>query len=155
MDMSRVGIFGHSWGGYHAFMGLALRPDVYKAAVSSGPGYIEQVSAMDEAYLGDPVKDPERFARIVPFQYADRIKPDTLLLMSGTVDQIIWPLTLRMSDQLLKRGIRHQVVPLPDQGHGFSPAGYEFATRRIADFFVDRLLGAPAISWPLPPAPAR
>jgi dipeptidyl aminopeptidase/acylaminoacyl peptidase len=77
------------------------------------------------------------------------------MLMSGTVDQFIWPMTLRMSDQLLKRGIRHQVVPLPDQGHGFSPAGYEYATRRIADFFVDRLLGAPAISWQLPPAPAR
>jgi dipeptidyl aminopeptidase/acylaminoacyl peptidase len=155
MDLSRVGVFGHSWGGYHAFMGLALRPDVYKAAVSSGPGYIDAVSAMDEAYLGDPAKDPQRFARFVPFQFADRIRPDTLMLMSGTVDQMIWPLTMRMSDQLLKRGIRHQVVPLPDQGHGFSPVGYEFATRRIADFFVDRLLGAPAISWPLPPAPAR
>lgn len=155
MDMSRVGIFGHSWGGYHAFMALALRPDMYRAAVSSGPGYIDAVSAMDEAYLGDPAKAPERFAAYVPFQHADRIQPDTLMLMSGTVDQVIWPLTLRMSDLLLKRGIRHQVVPLPDQGHGFSPAGYEFASRRIADFFVDRLLGAPAISWPLPPAPAR
>jgi dipeptidyl aminopeptidase/acylaminoacyl peptidase len=155
MDMARVGVFGHSWGGYHAFMGLALRPDVYKAAVSSGPGFIDAVSAMDEAYLGDPAANAERFARIVPFQYADRIRPDTLMLMSGTVDQFIWPMTLRMSDQLLKRGIRHQVVPLPDQGHGFSPAGYEYATRRIADFFVDRLLGAPAISWQLPPAPAR
>lgn len=155
MDLSRTGTFGHSWGGYYAFMSLALRPDVYKAAVSSGPGFVDAVSAMDEAYLGDPSANAERFARIVPFQYADQIQPDTLMLMSGTVDQFIWPMTLRMSDQLLKRGIRHQVVPLPDQGHGFSPAGYEYATRRIADFFVDRLLGAPAISWQLPSAPAH
>jgi dipeptidyl-peptidase 4 len=156
MDTGRVGIFGHSWGGYHSFMALALAGDLYKAAVSSGPAYgTDFPSIMDEAYLGDPTAHPERYAAFLPFQYADRIRPDTLLLVSGTADVTIYPSMLRMSDELLKRGIRHEVLPLPDQGHGFSPAGYDYAGRRIADFFVNRLLGQSPIDWQISkPAPS-
>jgi len=151
MDLGRVGIFGHSWGGYHSFMALALAGDLYKAAVSSGPGFgTDFPSIMDEAYLGDPSVHADRYATYLPFQFANRIRPDTLLLVSGTADVTIYPSMLRMSDELLKRGIRHEVLPLPDQGHGFSMVGYDYAGRRIADFFVNRLQDQPPINWPLP-----
>jgi dipeptidyl-peptidase-4 len=39
LDGDRVGVYGHSWGGYYAFRCLVDRPDVYKAAASSAPGF--------------------------------------------------------------------------------------------------------------------
>ncbi|MGH2397404.1 MAG: DPP IV N-terminal domain-containing protein, partial [bacterium] len=37
MDLSRVGIFGHSWGGYFAIRAMLLAPDVYHVGIARAP----------------------------------------------------------------------------------------------------------------------
>ncbi len=39
MDLARVGIYGHSWGGYYATRALLLAPELYKVGVAMAPAH--------------------------------------------------------------------------------------------------------------------
>jgi len=57
MDPHRVGVTGHSWGGYFSTCALIEAPDTYHAAVSYAPGYDPWDANIYEPYLGLPDKN--------------------------------------------------------------------------------------------------
>ncbi len=65
VDMNRVAIFGWSYGGYMALMGLAQRPDVFKVAVSGAPVTSWELydTAYTERYMGLPQVNAEGYGR--------------------------------------------------------------------------------------------
>lgn len=64
IDMKRVALFGWSYGGYMALMGLAQRPDVYKVVVSGAPVTTWNLydTAYTERYMGLPDVNSEAYA---------------------------------------------------------------------------------------------
>ncbi len=62
--MNRVAIFGWSYGGYMALLGLAQRPDVFKVAVSGAPVTSWELydTAYTERYMGLPQVNVEGYA---------------------------------------------------------------------------------------------
>ncbi len=120
VDSSRVGIFGHSWGGYYALMALALEGDTYDAAISTAPGVYSDSSRGDafmEAHLGSPNDNPEAWDRANFFRYADAIE-NPLLLGVGNRDYGLYAAVIRITDALIKRGFQHEVMIAPTMGHG-------------------------------------
>ena len=64
IDMKRVALFGWSYGGYMALMGLAQRPDVYRVAISGAPVTTWNLydTAYTERYMGLPSVNVEAYA---------------------------------------------------------------------------------------------
>src|SRR5262249_27202335 len=60
LDMSRVGVFGWSFGGYFAALAVMLRPDVFHAAVAGAP--VTDWKLYDTAYTERYMRLPEHNA---------------------------------------------------------------------------------------------
>lgn len=143
MDMSRVGITGHSWGGYYALRSMLLAPDIYSAAVISAPA----VDLIDfriavEPYMGClPVNCPDAYAQGSNTALISRLR-GRLMILHGTMDDDV-PLaeTMKLVDALNRAGKRYELVLLPGRDH--LPQVDPAWARRARQFLVEHL-GKPA-----------
>jgi len=75
-----------------------------------------------------------------------------LLLVMGEMDKNVDPATtLQVADRLIKADKDFDLLLVPGGGHG---AGGRYGERKLMDFFVRNLLGAPTPDWNRQPAPA-
>ncbi|MBA3357604.1 MAG: DPP IV N-terminal domain-containing protein [Pyrinomonadaceae bacterium] len=133
MDMNRVGIFGHSWGATSAFRALTDAPDLYKAAVASSPGLDAYGGLLYEAYLGLPAQNKSAYDAAMAYPLASKVK-GRLLLVCGTGESIIMSETLRLVHQFMELGIKHELIVLPGQFHGYSDKGMDYYMNATRDF---------------------
>lgn len=140
IDGDRVGVNGHSWGGYSAFRLLADRPDVYKAAVSSAPGFDPYSSVLYECYLGLPQHNRDAYEAANPLLLADQVE-GAFMIACGTSDHATWSDAMKLSEALIRAGKDHDFVPLPEQYHGYDTAHDTFYWRKAAKFFAAHLGG--------------
>src|ERR1700674_3370819 len=87
-DVSRVGIYGWSYGGYMTVMALATASDVFKAGVAGAPvtvwgGYD---TAYTEKYMGTPQENAEWYRLGSPLTQIDRMQ-GKLLVIHGMIDE--------------------------------------------------------------------
>ncbi|TME44106.1 MAG: hypothetical protein E6I56_13065 [Chloroflexi bacterium] len=76
-DISRVGIYGWSYGGYMTLLALLKAPEVFKAGVAGAPVtfYEGYDTAYTEKYLRTPQQNPEGYRRGSPLTHAERRIP--------------------------------------------------------------------------------
>ncbi|WP_205571240.1 alpha/beta fold hydrolase [Streptomyces sp. YIM 130001] len=141
VDGERVGVTGHSWGGYAAFRLLADRPDVYRAAVSSAPGFDPFSSVLYECYLGLPQDHPEAYAAADTLPLAANLD-GAFMLVCGTCDHATWTDAVKLSEALIRADKDHEFVVLPEQGHGYASSHDSYFWRKVAGFF-EAQLGTP------------
>jgi dipeptidyl-peptidase-4 len=124
MDLSRVGVYGWSFGGYFAAMAVLTRPDVYKAGVAGAPpaDWRDYDTAYTERYLGLPDQDAEAYDAASLLPYAKRpasaapLRP--LLVVHGTADDNVWFLnSLKLADALERGGRPFSFLPLAGTTH--------------------------------------
>jgi dipeptidyl aminopeptidase/acylaminoacyl peptidase len=135
---ARVGVIGHSWGGYSAFRLSAERPDVYTAAVSSAPGYDPFSSVLYECYLGFPQTDRAAYEKANCFPLAARMEA-AFMLACGTSDHVTWTDSIKMSDALIRAGKHHEFVVLPEQYHGYASGHDSYYWQKVQRFFAQHL----------------
>jgi len=119
LDLSRVGIFGWSFGGYVSAMAVMRRPDVFHVAVAGAPvaDWRDYDTHYTERYIGLPEDNPDGYRDSSVLTHApDLARP--LLVIHGTADDNVY-LThgLKMSDALLRAGRPHVFLPLAGQTH--------------------------------------
>ena len=137
MDARRVGITGHSWGGYYATLALIQAPEVYSAAVASSPGaYDLWLYALHEPYLGDPKNDRRPYDRGSLIHQAADIKGH-LLIVGATSDQIVSP--IRMTHALIEAGIEHEFVLLPGAKHAYVNREMDYFLKKMVGWFDDHV----------------
>lgn len=148
IDRNRVGIYGHSGGGFMSTAALLNYPDVFDVAVSSSGNHDNQIYNRwwSETHHGvDEVVDS---AGEVSFEYeidnnielAPFLK-GKLLLTTGDVDNNVHPAnTIRMAEALIEANKRFDYFIFPGQRHGYGSMGdYWFWLR--AEYFARHLLG--------------
>jgi len=139
LDLTRVGIYGHSAGGYNAARALIAHPDFYKVAVSSAGNHDHRTDKTwwNELWMGYPVGDHYREQSNVVNAHKLQGK---LLLMHGELDRNVnaYASTMQFVDALIKANKDFDLLLLPGQGHGFTGT---YAKRRRWDYFVRHLLG--------------
>ena len=138
-DTSRVGIFGHSGGGFASTRAILMYPDVYKVAASSAGNHDQRgyLAIWGETYQGMP-RGNNYLAQSNP-GLAANLK-GKLLLMTGDLDDNVHPmLTMRMADALIKANKDFDLMIVPNTNHG--SAGSLYFQRRRWDYFVKHLLG--------------
>ena len=136
----KVGVMGHSWGGYSAFRLSAERPDIYGAAVCSAPGFDPYSSVLYEAYLGLPQEDPAVYDAASCVKIAAQ-QTSELMLVCGTTDFSTWTDTIKVSEQLIRAGKQHEFVVMPGQPHGYGSTHDHYFGRKFAAFFAQHLKG--------------
>lgn len=138
IDGDWVGVAGHSWGGYSAFRLLADRPDVYRAAMSSAPGFDPYSSVLYECYLGLPQHNRQAYDAANTLSLAGKVD-GAFLLACGTTDHATWTDAIKMSEALIRAGKDHEFVVMPEQPHGFDSAHDSYLWRKATGFFAANL----------------
>jgi len=147
IDLSRVGITGHSGGGFMSTAAMLVYPNFFKAAVSKAGnhdnsiynrwwsekhhGVKEIISKGDTTFKYNIDKNPE---------LAKNLKGH-LMIMTGDIDNNVHPAnTVRLANALMKAGKRFEFVILPGQRHHFGELT-EYAFWKLADHFNKYLIG--------------
>ncbi|MFG2584808.1 S9 family peptidase [Streptomyces malaysiensis] len=140
MDLDRVGIYGHSAGGYASTRAMLQEPDFYKVAVSSGGNHDNRINHAwwGEKYFG--LKGDFDFDRQTNVALAGNLK-GKLLLVHGEMDDNAVPHgTMRLVDALIKANKDFDLLILPNACHHMVP-GSAYWNRRRWDYFVRHLMG--------------
>ena len=154
LDLDRVGIYGHSGGGYASARALMKFPDFYKVAVSSAGNHDQRgyLAAWGERYIGLP--DGNNYQDQVNAHLARQLRGKLLLVYAGLDDNVPPALTMQLIDALMQANKDFDLLVLPHCDHAFidfreGREVYEarlrvnpYFIRRRWDFFVQHLLGA-------------
>ncbi len=160
LDLDRVGIYGHSGGGFASTDAILSYPDFYKVAVSSSGNHDNRsyYYGWAERYQGLLVRDPARhtdnYASAANKNYVRNLK-GKLFLIYGDMDDNVHPAnTVQLVDALIKANKSFDLLVYPDQNHEITQEPY--LIRRTWDYFVQNLLGeTPPRDYAITPPPAQ
>jgi dipeptidyl-peptidase 4 len=165
IDINRVGIYGHSGGGFMSTAAMLVHPDFYKVAVSSAGNHDNNIYNIWWSEVHHGVKETTRTTRkkvedeetgemkevvdtITKFEskipdnqsLAKNLKGH-LLLVHGDMDNNVHPAnTLRVVDALIKANKRFDMMIMPGQRHGFGNM-QQYFDRMVWYYFAQHLLG--------------
>ena len=159
MDLERVGIYGHSFGGYSAARALLRHPDFYKVGVASAGSHSFQgmygggIHGMDRLVGGAPVYAdgsaqrpagdaiPALFRPLDNGALAHQLR-GKLMLVYGDLDENAMPaLTLQLARALNAANKDYDLLYLANQDHELFRNDLYYM-RRMWDYFVTHLMGA-------------
>ncbi|TMM30531.1 S9 family peptidase [Polaribacter aestuariivivens] len=151
IDIEKVGIYGHSGGGFMSTAAMLVYPDFFKAAVSSAGNHDNNVynSWWSETHHGvkEEIDEKGKIShkyKIDDNQSLAKNLKGHLMLIHGDMDNNVHPAgTIRMANELIKANKRFKFMIMPGQRHGFgNMTEYSFWLR--ADHFSKYLLGVEA-----------
>ncbi|WP_449401640.1 alpha/beta hydrolase family protein [Chryseobacterium wanjuense] len=117
MDLKRVGIYGHSWGGYFALRALLTFPDVYHVGIASAPGDVTEGAEVNEPYMGLLKDNKKGYEFSTNTNFANNLK-GKLLFIHGTSDiNAPFSVTVRMIDALIKANKPYDLLLMPQRDH--------------------------------------
>lgn len=144
IDLNRVGIWGHSGGGFASTNAILKYPDFYKVAVS-GAGNHDNRNYADpwgekwQGLVKDNKDGTSNYDNQANHLIVDGLK-GKLLLAHGTLDDNVPPFnTLIVVNALIKANKDFDLLMLPNRRHGFS--GEPYMMRKRWDYFVTHLMG--------------
>jgi dipeptidyl-peptidase 4 len=147
IDITRVGIWGHSGGGFMSAAAMLVYPDFFKVGWSESGNHENNIynNSWSEKHHG--IKEIEKDGKVT-FEYdieknselAKNLK-GKLMLITGDIDNNVHPgNTYRLADALIKANKRFDMFVLPGVRHSFQPvSGYVNWLR--GDYFARHLLG--------------
>jgi dipeptidyl-peptidase-4 len=156
IDLDRVGIYGHSGGGYATAAAMFHYPDFFKVGISESGNHDNRDYEDDwaEKWSGLEGKKPDgssNYDSQANQNFAKNLKGH-LLLAHGTMDDNVPPNnTLLVVNALIKANKDFDLLVIPNARHGYGPANL-YMTRRRWDYFV-RYLGGniPPDQYPMKP----
>jgi dipeptidyl-peptidase-4 len=148
IDVNRVGIHGHSGGGFMSTAAMLVYPDFFKVAVSSSGNHDNSVYNRWWSEKHNGVKEIVSDKNDTSFQYSiDKNQTlvknlkGHLMLSTGDIDNNVHPAnTIRVMNALIKANKRFDLVILPGQRHGYADM-VEYFYWRMADYFTQYLMG--------------
>ncbi|WPZ00037.1 S9 family peptidase [Christiangramia sp. OXR-203] len=146
MDLDRVGIWGHSGGGFATAAALFNYPEFYKVGISESGNHDNRNYEDDwgERYIGLLRKDEDgssNYAKQANQNMAENLE-GKLLLAHGAMDDNVPPYnTYLVVDALIEANKDFDLIIFPHARHGFGKDSY-YMMRRRWDYFVEHLMNA-------------
>jgi len=145
MDMDRIGVTGHSYGGYGSLRATLLHPDFYKVTVSGvGPGDWMQFAGDTsvERFFGVPGSSATARAYydlIDNRRLADRLSGKLLLIYGGIDEVVSLQSSYRLFEAFIDADKPFDTLIVPDSPHHApaEPYGTEMSMR----YFMEHLGG--------------
>jgi len=146
VDTDRLGVFGHSYGGYMTVMCMAQAPDVFKAGVGVAP--VSQWELYDthytERFLSTPKSNPEGYEASSVFPYLKNIRGELLLMHGMADDNVLFTHSTKLYKALQDQGIPFQMMTYPGSKHALherSVSIHRFDA--LFKFFTEKLAAEP------------
>lgn len=160
INIKKVGIFGHSGGGFMSTAALLTYPDFYTAAVSSAGNHDNNMYNIWWGEVHHGVKEVVRKVKkkdengneitVDEISFKSEIKTNAelaknlkghLLLVHGDLDNNVHPgNSIRVADALIKANKRFDFMVMPGQRHGFGTY-QKYFDMSMWYYFAQHLLG--------------
>ncbi len=138
VDGNRVGIFGHSYGGYLTCIALLKAADVFHVGVAGAPvtSWRNYDTIYTERYMRRPQDNPEGYEKGSCMNYAENLKGH-LFIHHGTVDNNVHPgNAIQLLYVLLKHNKKFDFMFYPEQRHGIRFKQY---SEGRVEYFIEHL----------------
>lgn len=135
MDLSRVGIYGHSGGGFMAAAAILTYPDFYKVAVAASGNHDnnQYIQWWGETFHGLM----KRGGIPTNMELAGNLKGKLMLITGDVDDNVPWVSTLRLANALISKNKRFDMMILPGKDHGVWSPYYQ---NLIRYYFLENLV---------------
>ena len=148
IDIDKVGIHGHSGGGFMTTAAMCQYPDFFKVGVSCAGNHDNNIYNRWWSETHHGVKEQVSEKGDTTFVYKIATNPQIaknlkgkLLLIHGDIDNNVHPgNTIRVVDALIRAGKRFDMLMLPQQRHSFGDMN-EYFYWRLVDYFSEHLKG--------------
>lgn len=148
VDINRVGIHGHSGGGFMSTAAMLVYPDFFKVAVSSSGNHENNIYNRWWSEKHHGVNEQISNNGDTTFLYAIEKNSELaknlkghLMLATGDIDNNVHPAnTIRMANALIKANKRFDFVLMPGQRHGYADMS-EYFFWLMGDYYSKWLLG--------------
>lgn len=151
VDASRIGVYGMSYGGHLVLSLLTKNPGVFRAGIDiSGVADMRMVyetagRAAVVARLSTPDRAPELYDRSSAITHLDRLR-EPVMVLHGTDDPNVSVLqSLRLIDELLRRGKRFEFEIYPGELHFFTRASSWIDAFAKMERFFEREMRSAAV----------
>jgi dipeptidyl-peptidase-4 len=147
VDSTRIGVYGHSYGGFMALNCILQYPDVYRTAIAAAPvthwKYYDTIYT--ERYNGLPQDNTAGYDRGSPLTYARNLRGNLLIVHGSGDDNVHYQNTEVMVNALVRAQRQFSLMVYPNRNHGIGSDGaarhrFELYTR----FLEERLPPGPA-----------
>ncbi len=142
IDMSRIGIWGWSYGGFMTAMAMFRAPSVFKAgaAFSGVYDWANYNAGYTDERLTSPSENPEAYERSSPIHFSNQLQ-NHLLILHGIVDNnVLFQDAVQLSEKLIHEGKQFEESFYPEESHAYiREESLKDAFGRTARFF-DRYL---------------
>jgi dipeptidyl-peptidase-4 len=149
IDLNRVGMWGHSGGGFMTAAALLQYPDFFKVGWSESGNHDNNVygNTWSEKYHGvreETLKDgTEKFFYDIDknSEIAKNLRGHLMLTTGDMDDNVSMVNTMRLSDALIKANKRFEMLVFPGMRHSYMPIN-SYVIMMRGDFFAHWLLGS-------------
>jgi dipeptidyl aminopeptidase/acylaminoacyl peptidase len=144
-DGNRLGVYGHSYGGYLSAWAITQTTRFDAACVSAGPvdlgahygqSDIQKYRAYD--FEGTPWATPDNWRRSSPITYIQNVKTPTLVLAGDEDRRVPYPQGQQLYRALLALGVPVEFVHYPREGHGLREYRHRYDHERRTLEWFDR-----------------
>lgn len=146
LDLDKVGIWGHSGGGFATAAAMFKYPDFFKVGIAESGNHDNRNYEDDwgERYIGLESFDTEgvsNYAKQANQTYAANLKGKLMLIHGGMDDNVPPYNSYLVVDALIKANKDFDFILLPNARHGFGRDSY-YIMRRRWDYFIQHLMDA-------------
>ncbi len=146
LDLERVGVWGHSGGGFAAAAAMFRYPEFYKVGISESGNHDNRNYEDDwgERYIGliqQGKNGMTNYEEQANQNYAKNLEGKLLLAHGGMDDNVPPYNTYLVVDALIKANKDFDLIIFPNAHHGYGDDSY-YMMRRRWDYFVKNLMGA-------------
>ena len=120
VDRDKIGIFGHSYGGYMTLMAMFKAPEYFKAGVSGAPvtDWALYDTHYTERYMGMPEKDTQAYLDSSVFPYATNLSGPLLIYHGMADDNVLFKNSTKLYKHLQDNNIQFMTMDYPGKKHG-------------------------------------
>jgi len=164
VDKDRIGIHGHSWGGYQSSF-LVTQTDIFRACVTGAP-LTNMISMYSSIYwnsgsANQPIFESsqgrfeggywdniEAYTRNSPVYFAENVKTPLIILHNDKDGAVDWNQGIEYFNTLRRLGKSVVMLQYKGENHGLrKPENQRDYTIRMRQFFDHHLKGKPAPDW--------
>ena len=142
VDADRIGVFGHSYGGYMTLLMMSRAPELYRAGVSVAPVTDWRLydTHYTERYMGDPADNAEGYAASNVFSGLDTLSGALLVMHGMADDNVLFTHSTKLFKALQDRNKPFEIMTYPGSKHSLAERSVSIHRYGVIERFFARTL---------------
>ncbi|OHU85692.1 MULTISPECIES: S9 family peptidase [Pseudoalteromonas] len=140
VDPQRIGVYGHSYGGYMALMTMFKAPEYFQAGVSGAPvtDWTLYDTHYTERYLGHPKDNAQGYQQSAVFDYADGLQGPLMIYHGMADDNVLFTHATKLFKQLQDNMQPFEMMTYPGSKHSLRGKKVQTHLHQTITHFFDR-----------------